>query len=405
MTDPKRQNDPSSRHFPWSSQTEMVHGGTLRSQFGETSEAIYATSGYVYDSAEQAAARFTEEDKGFTYSRFENPTVEMFEQRMALLEGADLARGTASGMAAVTSALLSYLSAGDHIVAAKALFGSCRYVVETLCPRFGIETTLIDGTDNEAWKRALKPNTKAFFLETPSNPTLTIVDLQAVCDVANASKVKVFVDNVFATPLLQKPLEFGAHVVLYSATKHIDGQGRCLGGAVVSDETFILETLRPFIRNTGPSLSPFNAWTLLKSLETLDLRVNAHCDGARKVADFLGDHKKVSRVYYPERDDHPQKELAMSQMKRGGSVVAFEVEGGRQEAFAAVNELQIVKISNNLGDSKSLITHPATTTHYRLTSEARAELNINDALLRLSVGLENPDDLCRDLDHALEKIG
>lgn len=399
-TDKIDQND----QINWSPQTQMVHGGTLRSEFGETSEAIFPTSGYAYKSAEQAAGRFTEEDPGFTYSRFDNPTVQMFEDRMKLLEGAEASRATATGMAAVTSALLSYLSAGDHIVAAKALFGSCRYVVETLCPRFGITTTLIDGTDNDAWAKACQPNTKAFFLETPSNPTLSVVDLKAVCDIANASDIKVFVDNVFATPILQKPLEFGAHVVIYSATKHIDGQGRCLGGVVLSDEKFILETLRPFIRNTGPSLSPFNAWVLLKSLETLDLRVHAHCDRAARVADFLGDHKKVTRVFYPERDDHPQHALAMSQMKRGSSIVAFEVKGARAEAFAFENALQIVKISNNLGDAKSLVTHPATTTHYRLTPEARGELGINEGLVRLSVGLEDVDDLCLDLDRALSAI-
>lgn len=344
---------PPNTSFSWSPQTQLVHGGTLRSEFGETSEALFATSGYAYKSAEQAAGRFTEEDPGFTYSRFDNPTVQMFEDRMKLLEGAEAARATATGMAAVTAALLSYLSAGDHIVAAKALFGSCRYVVEDLCPRFGITTTLIDGTDNKAWEEAVQPNTKAFFLETPSNPTLSIVDLKAVCDIANASDIKVFVDNVFATPILQKPLEFGAHVVIYSATKHIDGQGRCLGGVILSDEKFILETLRPFIRNTGPSLSPFNAWVLLKSLETLDLRVHAHCDRAMQVANFLGDHKNVTRVFYPERDDHPQHTLAMSQMKRGSSLVAFEVKGARSEAFAFENALEIVKISNNLGDTKS----------------------------------------------------
>lgn len=403
MTDQNDKTTNSSASFPWSPQTQLVHGGTLRSEFGETSEALFATSGYAYKSAEQAAGRFTEEDPGFTYSRFDNPTVQMFEDRMKLLEGAEASRATATGMAAVTAALLSYLSAGDHIVAAKALFGSCRYVVEELCPRFGITTTLIDGTDNKAWEEAVQPNTKAFFLETPSNPTLTMVDLKAVCDIANASDIKVFVDNVFATPILQKPLEFGAHVVIYSATKHIDGQGRCLGGVILSDEKFILETLRPFIRNTGPSLSPFNAWVLLKSLETLNLRVNAHCDRARQVADFLGDHKNVTRVFYPERDDHPQHALAMSQMKRGSSIVAFEVKGARAEAFAFENALEIVKISNNLGDTKSLITHPATTTHFRLTPEARAELGITEGLVRLSVGLEDPDDLCRDLDRALNR--
>lgn len=404
MSDPRDQFKTEGRGFAWSPQTELVQGGNLRSQFSETSEAIFPTSGYVYKSAEEAAGRFTEEIPGFTYSRYDNPTVAMFEERMRVLEGAEAGLATATGMAAVSSALLSYLSAGDHIVAAKALFGSCRYIIDTLAPRYGITFTLVDGTDLGAWERACEANTKAFFLETPSNPTLTIVDLKGVCDIANAKGIKVFVDNVFATPMLQKPLELGAHVVVYSATKHIDGQGRCLGGIVLSDETFIKETLRPYLRNTGPSLSPFNAWVMLKSLETLSLRIRAHCEGALEIANFLAAHPRVKRVLYPERSDHPQHDLAMQQMTKGGTVVAFEVEGGKEAAFKTENGLEIVRISNNLGDAKSLITHPATTTHFRLTPEARAELDINDGLLRLSVGLEDPKDLCTDLDRALATI-
>lgn len=387
----------------WHAQTAMIHGGNLRSQFGETSEALFLTSGYVYENAEQAEARFKEEDDGFTYSRFDNPTVEMFQQRMVLLEGASAGMATATGMAAVSAALLSYLSMGDHIVAAKALFGSCRWVVETLCPRFGISFTLVDGEDLNQWQEAVQPNTRAFFLETPSNPALTLVDLEGVATIAKKSDIKVFVDNVFATPVLQKPLEQGADVVVYSATKHIDGQGRCLGGMVLAaDVAFITDTLKPYLRNTGPSLSPFNAWVLLKSLETLEMRVRQHCENAGIVADFLGQHPKVMRVLYPSRSDHPQYELAQRQMKGGGSVIAFEVKGGKPAAFQCANDLEIIRISNNLGDAKSLITHPATTTHFRLTEEARLELGITPGLLRLSVGLENAGDLCNDLERALK---
>jgi len=381
----------------------MIHGGNVRSQFGETSEALYLTSGYVYENAEQAEARFKDEDNGFTYSRFDNPTVEMFEHRMVLLEGAAAGMATASGMAAVSSALLSYLSAGDHIVAAKALFGSCRWVVETLCPRFGISFTLVDGEDLSQWQDAVTPDTRAFFLETPSNPALTLVDLKGVAAIAGKSNIKVFVDNVFATPVLQKPLQQGADVVVYSATKHIDGQGRCLGGMVLAaDETYITETLKPFLRNTGPTLSPFNAWVLVKSLETLEMRVNQHCQNAEIVADFLAQHRRVTRVLYPGRADHPQYGLAAEQMKRGGSIVSFEVEGDKPGAFKCANSLEIIRISNNLGDAKSLITHPTTTTHFRLTEEARLELGITPGLLRLSVGLENAQDLCDDLERALK---
>ncbi|MCP1336221.1 O-succinylhomoserine sulfhydrylase [Futiania mangrovi] len=382
--------------------TRMVHGGTLRSAFGETSEAMFVTSGYVYASAEEAEARFKGEADGFIYSRFSNPTVAMFEQRLAQIEGAEACTATASGMSAVTAALMCQLSAGDHIVAARALFGSCLYVCETLLPRMGVACTLVDGRDTQAWARAVRPETKVFFLETPSNPGLEIVDLKAVCDIAHAAGARVVVDNVFATPVLQRPMEQGADVVVYSATKHIDGQGRCLGGAVLSSEAFRKDYLETFCRHTGPAMSPFNAWVLLKGLETLSLRVEAQCAAASRIADALAAHSNVARVLYPGRADHPQHDLASRQMAAGGTLVTFDVRGGKREAFAALNRLGIVSISNNLGDAKSLITHPATTTHQRLTPEARAELGITDATLRLSVGLEDAGDLIADLTAALE---
>lgn len=385
----------------WRPRTQAVRGGTHRSPFQETSEALFLTSGYAYDNAEQAWARFKGEEAGFQYSRFGNPTVAMFEERMALLEGAPVARATATGMAAVTASLLCHLKAGDHVVAAKALFGSCRYVVEELLPRFAIASTLVSGPDLEAWRAAVRPNTKCFFFESPSNPTLDIIDLEGVAAIAHSAGARVIVDNVFATPILQRPMEHGADVVVYSATKHIDGQGRCLGGVILSDEAFVKDHLQVFIRNTGPSLSPFNAWVLHKSLETLDLRVRAHCDNAQRIADHLAAHGRIKRVIYPGRRDHPQHKLAMAQMTLGGSIVAFEIEGGREAAFRVENALALIDISNNLGDAKTLITHPATTTHQRLTPEARAELGISDGMLRLSVGLEDPDDLMADLDQAL----
>jgi O-succinylhomoserine sulfhydrylase len=383
-------------------QTEMVHGGTLRSPFGETSEAMFLTSGYVYETAEQAEARFKGEDDGFVYSRFANPTVRMFEDRMIALEGAEAARATATGMAAVTASMLCQLSAGDHVVAARALFGSCRYIVEDLLPRLGIESTLVDGCDLDQWRAARRPNTKVFFLETPTNPTLDIIDLKAVADIAHDAGARLVVDNVFATPVLQKPLEFGADVVVYSATKHIDGQGRCLGGIVLGSDQFVTDHLANFLRQTGPALSPFNAWVMLKSLETLDLRVRRHCENAIAVADFLGRQEKVARVIYPGRSDHPQHNLATAQMDMPGNMIAFEVAGGKEAAFRLANRLEVVKISNNLGDAKSLITHPATTTHQRLTPEARAELGISDAMLRLSVGLEDAADLTEDFGLGLD---
>jgi len=393
----------SSDPTPWRPQTLAIHGGTTRSPFGETSEALFLTSGYVYDSAEQAAARFTGEDEGYIYSRYGNPTVTMFEQRIAALEGAPCARATASGMAAVTASLLCHLKAGDHVLASRALFGGCRYVIEDLLPRLGIASTLVDGRDLDAWKGAVRPETKAFFLESPSNPALEVIDIAAVAELAHETGARLIVDNVFATPVLQRPMEMGADVVVYSATKHIDGQGRCLGGVVLCKEDFLNDHLHQFIRQTGPSLSPFNAWVMLKSLETLDMRMNAHCAGAAKLADALADNPNVARVLYPGRKDHPQHALAMKQMSAGGNIIAFDVKGGKDAAFRVANALGIISISNNLGDAKSLITHPATTTHQRLTEDARAELGIGAGTLRLSVGLEDAIDLIEDLNQALGK--
>jgi O-succinylhomoserine sulfhydrylase len=385
----------------WRPATRLVHEGTLRSQFGETSEAIFLNSGYVYTSAEQAEARFKGDEEGFVYSRYANPTVAMFEARMCALEGAEAARGTASGMAAVAASLLCHLKAGDHVVSARALFGSCRYIVEDLLPRYGIATTLIDGRDLGAWETAMRPNTRAVFFETPTNPVLELVDIEAVAKIAHKAGALVVVDNVFATPLLQRPMPLGADIVVYSATKHIDGQGRCLGGVVLGKKDFVEEKLHNYLKHTGPSLSPFNAWVLLKGLETLPVRVERHCASAAAIADFLAGRKEVARVFYPGRADHPQAALAKRQMEGGGPMVAFEVKGGKREAFRFMNALQIVKISNNLGDAKSLVTHPATTTHQRLSPEQRAELGIFDRSVRLSIGLEDVEDLKADLDQAL----
>ncbi|RUM98920.1 O-succinylhomoserine sulfhydrylase [Pseudaminobacter arsenicus] len=389
----------------WKPATQLVHSGTMRSGFGETSEAIYLTQGYVYDSAEAAEARFKGEEPGFIYSRYANPTVDMFEKRMCALEGAEDARAMASGMAAVAAAVLCSLKAGDHIVAARALFGSCRWVVETLAPRYGIEATLVDGTKAESWEKAVRPNTKLFFLESPTNPTLEVVDIAAVAALANSIGAKVVVDNVFATPLQQKPLELGAHVVVYSATKHIDGQGRCLGGIVLSSKEWIDENLHDYFRHTGPSLSPFNAWTLLKGLETLSLRVRQQTENAARVADFLAGRPEIARVIYPGRADHPQADIVARQMSGGSTLICLDVKGGKKAAFAFQNALDIFLITNNLGDSKSLITHPATTTHKNLTPEARAELGIGDGTLRLSMGVEDIDDLLEDIEQALRKAG
>ena len=382
-------------------ETTLVHGGTVRSQFGETSEALYLTQGFVYDSAEAAEARFKGEEPGFIYSRYANPTVDMFEKRMCALEGAEDSRAMASGMAAISAALLCQLKAGDHIVAARQLFGSCRYVVDVLCPKFGIDFTLIDGTKIDEWDAAVKPNTKVFFLESPTNPVLAVIDIRAVADIANARGITVVVDNVFATPLYQKPLELGAHVVAYSATKHIDGQGRCLGGIVLSSKDWIDENLHDYFRHTGPSLSPFNAWTLLKGLETLPLRVRQQTESAGRIADYLASHPAVARVIYPGRADHPQADIVAKQMTGGSTMVCFELKEGKAKAFSFENGLEIIRISNNLGDAKSLVTHPSTTTHKNLTEEARLEQGITQGMVRLSVGLEHAEDLLADIETAL----
>ncbi|QGM99441.1 O-succinylhomoserine sulfhydrylase [Methylocystis parvus] len=395
MTDAPRKLKPA---------TLLVHGGTTRSSFGEISEAMFLTQSFAYPTMEAAEARFKGDDPGFIYSRFSNPTVAMFEQRMCLLEGAEAARATASGMAAVTAAMMAQVKAGDHVVAARALFGSCLYVVEDLLPRFGVSSTLVDGADLAQWKAAVRPETKLFFLESPTNPGLEIYDLKAIADVAHNAGARLVVDNVFATPLLQKPFDFGADVVVYSATKHIDGQGRCLGGVILSSQAIIEENIHNFLRQTGPAMSPFNAWVMLKGLETLPLRVGQQAASAAKVADFLAEQKGVTKVLYPFRKDHPQAELARRQMLGGGTLVSFLLES-KEAAFRLANALQVVKISNNLGDAKSLVTHPATTTHQRLTPEARATLGITDGMLRLSIGLEDADDLIDDLAAGLAAAG
>ena len=384
--------------------TRLVHGGTTRSPFGETSEALFLTQGYVYETMEQAEARFKGEAPGFLYSRFSNPTVAMFERRMAELEGAESARATASGMAAVTAAVMGQVKAGDHIVAAKALFGSCRYVVEDLMPRFGVDCTLVDGTDLAQWKAAMRPNTKVLFLESPTNPQLEIIDIAAVAEIAHAGGASLTVDNVFATPLLQSPLALGADCVVYSATKHVDGQGRCLGGVILASEQFIQEKIHNLLRQTGPALSPFNAWVLLKSLETLPVRVNHQMQSATRLADYLAGKPGIARVLYPTRKDHPQYALAQKQMRGGGTVFSFELTGGKEAAFRFANALQIVKISNNLGDAKSIITHPATTTHQRLPLDVRLEMGIPEGLLRFSVGLEDVEDLIEDVNRGLAAL-
>ncbi|QPF91493.1 O-succinylhomoserine sulfhydrylase [Bradyrhizobium commune] len=384
-------------------ETRLVHSGTLRSQYGETSEALFLTQGYVYASAEECEARFKGEDPGFIYSRYSNPTIAMFERRMIELEGAEAARSAATGMAAVTTAILAPLKAGDHVVASRALFGSCLYVIQDLLPRYGIETTLVDGLDLDQWQRALKPNTKTFFLESPTNPTLGVLDIPGIAEIAHRGGARLVVDNVFATPIWQSPLALGADVVVYSATKHIDGQGRCLGGIILSSEAFIAEHIHNFMRQTGPSISPFNAWVLLKGLETLGVRVRAQTDTAAHIADVLASHPKISRLVYPGRADHPQASLVKKQMRGGSTLVGFEVKGGKQAAFRVLNALKLAKISNNLGDAKSLVTHPATTTHQRLKPEDRATLGISEGFIRFSAGLEHVDDLIEDLTAALEK--
>jgi O-succinylhomoserine sulfhydrylase len=390
---------PTAHYRP---ETRLVHSGSLRSEFGETSEALFLTQGYVYDSAEQCEARFKGEDPGYIYSRYSNPTIAMFERRMIELEGAEAGRSTATGMAAVTTAILAQLKAGDHVVASKAMFGSCLYVVEDLLPRYGIQSTLVDGLDLDQWKKSMQPNTKSCFLESPTNPTLDVLDIGAIAEIAHKGGARLIVDNVFATPLWQSPLALGADVVVYSATKHIDGQGRCLGGIILSSEAFIAEHIHTFMRQTGPSMSPFNAWVLLKGLETLAVRVRAQTETAAGVAEALARHPKISRLIYPGRADHPQAALVKKQMRAGSTLVGFEVKGGKAAAFRTLNALKLARISNNLGDAKSLVTHPATTTHQRLTPEARAGLGISEGFIRFSAGLEHRDDLIEDLQAALE---
>lgn len=386
----------------WRSATQAVRGGTWRSEQGETSEAIFLSSGFCYDNAETAAARFRGEDPGMTYSRLQNPTVAMLEERIALMDGAEACRVQASGMAAMTAALLSQLSHGDHVVAGRAAFGSCRWLVDQLFPRFGIEATTIDARDNDQWKAAIRPNTKVFFFETPANPTMDIVDLKAVCDLAKQHGIVTVVDNAFATPALQRPIEWGADVVAYSATKLMDGQGRVLAGAVSGSAEFINTVLLPFQRNTGPNLSPFNAWVVLKGLETLDLRVKRQSENAVKVGTFL--QGRVPRILHPGLPSHPQHNLAMQQMDACGSIFAFEVED-RQQAHALLNALELIDISNNIGDARSLMCHNASTTHYSVSAEVRAEMGVTEGMLRLNVGLEDPQDLIDDLDQALGLIG
>jgi len=386
----------------WRRRTQAVRGGQVRTPFQETCEPLIFTAGYAYEAAEEAEARFKGESPGYQYSRISNPTVSMFEERMALLEGAPVARATATGMAAVSAVFLAGLKTGDHVVSATALFGSCRYVLENVLPRFGITCTFVEGSDLDAWQAAMRPETRLLFVETPSNPTLAIVDIAAVAKIAESRGARLIVDNAFASPALQRPMEFGAHIVVHSSTKFIDGQGRALGGMILCHQDFLDENLNLFLRNTGPTISPFNAWLHLKSLETLELRMKQHCENALAVADFLGQQKKVTRVLYPFRPDHPQHNLAKAQMDGGGGVVTFEVEGGKPAAFRLANTLKLIDISNNLGDVKSLLTHPETTTHQKLTSEARAAAGVTSGLLRLSVGLEDTDDLCEDLEQALK---
>ena len=385
--------------------TAAVHGGIARSRFEETAEALYLTSGYVYGSAEEAADAFENPDLRYVYSRYGNPTVQMFVDRLCVIEGAEAGVATASGMSAVFTALIGLLRQGDRLVASRALFGSCAFICTDILPRFGIVTELVDGTDLAAWERALATPAKAVFLETPTNPQLEIVDVKAVAELAHGAGATVVIDNVFATPLLQRPLELGADVVVYSATKHIDGQGRCLGGAILGSKDYCTEALSPFVRHTGPSMSPFNAWVLLKGLETLAVRVERQCRTATKVAQWLERRAGVRRVLYPFLESHPQVGLARRQMTDGGTVVTFTIDGGRREAFDLLNGLRLIPISNNLGDAKSLATHPASTTHHRIGAEGRAAVGIGDDMIRLSVGLEHPDDLIRDLDRAVDCAG
>ena len=396
----KHTDSPETQEEQWRRATRLVRGGTRRSAHGETSEAMFLTSGFVYEDAGEAEARFKGDAPGFVYSRFGNPTVAMFERRLALLEGAEACKATSTGMAAVFASLMAQLRAGDHVVSSRALFGSCLYIVSDLLPRYGIEVTLVDGAGLDQWRAAFHPDTRCVFLESPSNPGLEIIDLEAVAAMAHDVGARLVVDNVFATPLLQPAMQLGADIVVYSATKHIDGQGRCLGGAILSSQAFVDDELLPFLRHTGPSLSPFNAWVLLKGLETLELRVERMCANALDVASFLEGRNEVERVLYPGLPSHPQHALAERQMSAGGTVVSFDIAGGKEAAFSFLNRLRLIDISNNLGDSKSLITHPATTTHQRLQPEERAALRLGDGLVRLSVGLEDVEDVKSDISQA-----
>lgn len=388
----------------WKQSTKLVRGGTLRSNFGETSEAIFLNSGFCYDSAETAESRFNGENPGFVYSRYCNPTLSMLEERMALLENAEAALVMASGMAAVFASLACQIRPGEHLIASRVLFGSCYYIATEIMPRYGVEVTLVDGGNLDEWEKAFKPNTKYVFIETPSNPNLELVDIAAVAKLCKKYNAFFIVDNVFSSPLLQKPLELGADCVVYSTTKHIDGQGRCLGGAILGSKAFIQDVVTPFHRHTGPALSPFNAWVFLKGLETLDIRMERHCDSADKLAKFLENHDKIERVIFPGLPSHPQYAIAQKQMKRGGNLIAFEVKGGKKGAFKFLNSLKIADISNNLGDSKTLLTHPATTTHSNIKPDEQKKLGITEGLIRCSVGLEDVDDLIADFEGALKGV-
>ena len=382
-------------------ETQMVRGGTIRSNFGETSEAIFLNSGFAYNSAETAESRFNGEAPGYVYSRYLNPSLKMLEDKLALLEDAEAACVMASGMAAVFASIMCQIKTGDHFIASKVLFGSCFHIATKILPNYGIEVTLVEGTDHKAWEQAFKKNTKVVFIETPANPNLEIVDIKFVADLCKKNSACLIVDNIFASPYSQKSMELGADIVVYSTTKHMDGQGRTLGGCVLGKEQFIKEILLPFHRHTGPAMSPFNAWVILKSLETFQLRMERHCENARKIAEFLENHPKIKRVLYPTLKSHPQFEVAKKQMLNGGAMLAFEVKDGKKDTFAFMNRLQIIDISNNLGDSKSLITHPATTTHSNMSRDEQEKIGITESMCRLSVGLEHVDDLIGDLNQAL----
>ena len=397
-------NDIETREEGWRRQTRLVRGGTRRSHFGETSEAMFLTSGFAYDSPEIAAARFKGEAEGFVYSRYGNPTVAMFERRMALLEDAETCFATATGMAAVFAALMCQLRAGDHMVSSRVLFGSCQYIIAEILPRYGIETTFVDGPDLDQWRAAVRPGTKCVFFETPANPTTELIDVAAVAEIAHSAGARVVLDNVFATPLLQRSLDLGADITVYSTTKHIDGQGRCLGGAILGPRAFYTDELMPFMRHTGPSMSPFNAWVMLKGLETLEVRLARLCDNALALARFLEGQSGINTVLYPWLESHPQHALAKRQMTHGGTVVAFDLPGGQEAAFRFLRALELIDLSNNLGDAKSLITHPTTTTHQRFKPEERAAAGIGDGLLRLSAGLEDVEDLKEDLIRGLAAL-